>query len=90
MPYIAVRAHLHAQVRAFLEGLASTLQVPFASAVRLLSRHPSIWERPVDTAAGKVQQLAAALGTGPDEALGLYCSQPILWAINHPSIIKDR
>ncbi|EFJ48772.1 hypothetical protein VOLCADRAFT_90603 [Volvox carteri f. nagariensis] len=78
------------EVRQQLEGLAAALDVSLPRVARLASRVPAVWERPPEEAAGRVRDMASELGVGLDAALDLYCSQPGMWAVNHPSIIKDR
>ncbi len=77
-------------MRAELSALAEQLGVPLLSAARLASKVPAVWERAPEEAAGKVRAMASELGVRVEAALDLYCSQPGIWAVKHPSIIKDR
>ena len=38
----------------------------------------------------QVQDMSAELGVGCQATVDLYCSQPGIWAVSQPSIIKDR
>ncbi|GLC42677.1 hypothetical protein PLESTB_001126300 [Pleodorina starrii] len=78
------------EVRAQLEALAEALGVSLLRVARLASRVPAVWERPAGEAAAKAAAMASELGVGMEAALDLYGSQPGIWAVNHPSIIKDR
>lgn len=78
------------QVRQQLEGLAQALGVSMLRAARLASRVPTVWERPPVEAADKVRAMASELDLGVEATLDLYGSQPGIWAVKHPSIIKDR
>ncbi|GIL77427.1 hypothetical protein Vretimale_2998 [Volvox reticuliferus] len=78
------------EVRKQLEALSEALGVSLLRVARLAGRVSTVWERTPGESAGKVRDMASELGVSMEAALDLYGSQPGIWAVNHPSIIKDR
>ena len=83
------------EARGKLQGISSGLGIDLSAAARFVGKVPEAWERPSESLVGKISLFATELlGSSGAEDLslivGLISSQPFLWSVNTPIVIKDR